>query len=153
MARPRKSNNIKVLSGSRHAIKGKNDAKNSINLADWQPPETLGQFGRYFWIKTLPLLSEKGIIEETDSSAFEELCHTWNLLREIQKEIAAVGITVEDQRGSYKKNPALGAYNQVLTHFENLCKEFFLTPFSRQRGGISTTEDVDPNDPWANFGN
>jgi len=135
MGRRREVNSLKVLTGSRHA---RTNPKPGPETAMWRAPKYLGKHGKTLWKQAGPILIKAGVMSRADESAFIVLCKTYEMLVEIMEIIDREGFTIEDQRGSKKKHPACTIFSQFLSHFRVLCREFAMTPDSRERLGVST---------------
>jgi P27 family predicted phage terminase small subunit len=114
----------------------------------WEPPEVLGEQGVEMWKEVGPILIKANILCALDKSMFLVLCQTYDTLMKCIKEIETYGFTIVDNVGSRKKNPVCTIYGQYLNHFKSYCKEFGLTPASRDRLGIPEVED---SSEWDKF--
>jgi P27 family predicted phage terminase small subunit len=147
MGRKPEKNRLKVLTGSRYQKKNTPKIKPEITM--WRAPKMLGKHGKIMWKEVGPILIKANIMCALDKSMFMAVCHIYDVLIRCIEDIEKDGFTIEDQRGSVKKNPVCTIFSQYLGQFKSYCKEFGLTPDSRDRLGIPDSEDFSEWDKFA----
>lgn len=107
-------------------------------------PDWLFGEGRKMWDKLSPQLEHIGLLTSIDGEAFAAACQCWKTFVDCQRYLEEHGLT-------YKYTNKAGAENEIdrpqvkigqkaLDQFRVFCSEFGLTPSSRTRIEVKTTE-------------
>ncbi len=73
------------------------------------------------------------------------------MFREALEILNREGLSVKDERGLPRKNPAWTLYNSAAKDFSKLAQEFGMTPVSRQR--LDVRQPVQAHNPWEDLVN
>lgn len=139
-----KPNEQKQLSGSRRVNKSP-VVFDSIENAD--APEWLGELGSMMWDTVCPHLCRQKVLAVTDLHNLEAFCAAYDRWRTAEREVAAAGITVVDDNGNVKKNPAVTVVNEAMRQFATFGSMLGLDPAARgrligvQKGGSNPFSD------------
>lgn len=96
------------------------------------PPERLNSVGSEFWNNILGgAISIHGYIAVHDIYMFEELCYNYQTMTAAKKDIELFGNTEINANGQRVKSIGYQIYKETLKDFQVLCKEFGLSPSSR----------------------
>ena len=85
------------------------------------------------WKCIVPELLKKKILKITDLHNIEMFCFAYQNLRQAQREVAMMGITLTTDQGSVIKNPALTAVNEASKQMAQFGSMLGLDPASRAR--------------------
>lgn len=102
---------------------------------------------RSTWASTVSVLDSQGFLATVDGAALTDLCVSQARLMLLERDISAVGVAVEGERGA-QKNPSVTAVNQYRTHLRWLWTQFYLTPAARARGNGGASGDGEDDDPF-----
>ncbi len=97
---------------------------------DWIRPEAIAMY-----LDLGPILCEKGLLHEHTIESFVQMCQCWALWRAATELVASQGITVGNDRGMIRLNPAAAYANEQQKQFRSWAGEFGLTPGTRARAG------------------
>lgn len=138
-------------SQQQHLLEGtyRPDRHGPIKKADnspvsFKPPEWLNDEAKKLFRELSPKLQENGALDNLSLSAFWALCDCWGHMQDINKNLH--GNMVVSVNGKIRENPLLRLYNNYSTQFLSLCREFGLTPASRERVGTDN-RSIDEEDP------
>jgi P27 family predicted phage terminase small subunit len=151
MARPRKSEHVKELSGtSRPDRKIKVAPSGDRLLAETlKPPKTLSRGARAEWKVLAPRVAALGLLTTTTIRTFQLLCETLGTIREAEAAIKKDGFTIPTKDGE-KKNPAVSIMETARAQARQLFAEFGLSPRSRQNVD-TTSKQLPSTNPYAKF--
>ncbi len=131
MSRPRKSAELKLLSGTyrpdRSAPKTTGARLERIPPA----PKHLSEEAKKQWKRLAPAAKGTGAMTASDLVAFELLCRTLATAIEAEAIIAEEGATVEGGGGGIKAHPALAMMATARAQATALLAQFGLTPRGR----------------------
>lgn len=97
-----------------------------------EPPKRLNAIGIEFWSNILGgAIHIDGYIAVHDIYMFEELCYIYQLMTAAKKDIELFGNTEITQSGQRIKSVGYQIYKDTLKDFQTLCREFGLSPSSR----------------------
>lgn len=102
---------------------------------------------RQTWASTVSVLDAQGYLSTVDAAALTDLCVSQARLVLLERDISAIGVAVEGERGA-QKNPSVTAANQYRNHLRWLWSQFYLTPASRARGNGGGAGDGEGDDPF-----
>jgi P27 family predicted phage terminase small subunit len=102
---------------------------------------------RQTWSSVVSVLDSQGFLATVDGAALTDLCVSQARLVLLERDISAVGVAVEGERGA-QKNPSVTAVNQYRTHLRWLWSQFYLTPAARARGNGGGSGDGEDDDPF-----
>lgn len=146
--RPPKPTALKVLQGNPGKRRlPKADAAAPAPLVDVpKPPDWLGGWAVEAWEMVAPWVTVTGIMTKTDTHNLAAFCCAYERWRVGEEEVARVGITVIDQKGVIKKNPACTVINEALRQMATFGSALGLDPASRARltGGGKTDKPENP---------
>lgn len=118
-----------------------------------EAPITLNDIGRNLWQNIISdSINIKGYFAIRDMLMFEQLCYTYQLMRESQEKINKFGIyTISDSGNGkdIKQSSFLRSYMDLVKTFIVLCREFGLSPSAR--AGLKISERGEKFDPLAAF--
>jgi P27 family predicted phage terminase small subunit len=122
-------NEIKKLRGSKYFNPDEPDMPAAINLCP--PRGRLSQEARRFWKSNVEILSQKGILKETDLAAFELMCTHYGFAIAAARIIKEEGMLTIDERGLARKHPAMQLFRDQSALFLKYASLFGLDPSSR----------------------
>ncbi len=96
-------------------------------------PRGLGKYGRALWRSVGRVLVEAGVLTRGDLVALQLMCIHYDLAMQALDEVRAMGITVEGDKGTVKKNPALQVWRDNARAFKEFAAHFGLTPAARAK--------------------
>lgn len=134
------SDEIQRLKGQRPTQVREPEASN-VPQGKPKMPKHLGPIARDKWRELVKELAKRGTLTKADSNALELYCETYQqwraCLAEIEKHGAMVDTFVTDSSGeSHSKrvpNPAEKLAVQLFNALRQMCKEFAITPASREK--------------------
>jgi P27 family predicted phage terminase small subunit len=126
MMRGRKPNDIQ--SGS--------DAVRTVPRA----PAWLSKDAQSEWRRIMPLLVQRRILTDADLGSVENYCIAIGTVREAQRLIDVEGLTTQAASG-LRAHPAVKIQADAMTRARLLASELGLTPVSRSRPSIQSTDD------------
>ena len=131
MARPRKSAELKIVSGTYRADRSASKST-SARLEKIPPaPRYLSAEARKQWKKLTPAVEGAGTMTASDLVAFELLASTLATAVEAEALIAKEGATIEGGSGGLKAHPALTMMATARAQATALLAQFGLTPRGR----------------------
>ena len=135
MARPRKSAESKLLSGTyrRDRSAPKTTATRLERIP--APPKYLSTAAKKEWRRLAPAVKGTGSMTAGDLVALELLCRTLATATKAEETIEKEGITIAAANGGEKPNPALAMMATARGQAAALLAQFGLTP--RGRAGIA----------------
>jgi P27 family predicted phage terminase small subunit len=152
MARPRKPESVKELSGTARPDRKIKFAPSGDRLLieALKPPKILSRPARAEWKILAPRVAALGLLTTTTVRSFQLLCETLSTVREAEALVAKNGFTIPTKDGGQKKNPAVSILEIARGQARQLFAEFGLTPRSRQ--SVDTTASLLPSsNPFAKF--
>ena len=125
-----KPNAHKKASGSKHV---KADEPQFSELTNIEPPDWLDDMASTMWQMLCPELCRERVLTITDVHNLEIFCCSYSNWRSAQSEVAQFGVTIVEDDGKRKKNPALTALNEAARQLATFGAMLGLDPGSRQR--------------------
>lgn len=96
------------------------------------PPKRLGAIGTEFWNNILGgAIGINGYIAIHDIYMFEELCYVYQTMTKAKDDIEIFGNTTVTESGQRVRSIGYQIYKESLKDFQSLCREFGLSPSSR----------------------
>ena len=111
----------------------------SVRVDSLECPDRIGPAGREIFDWACHELAAQGRLTSDCLAALEGLAGAYQIVRECDPEIKALGLVVSNDRGGYTRNPAVMVRVQYSAECERWLKQLMLTPASRS--GVV----VDPN--------
>ena len=129
----KKSNRLKVLEGSPRAQREDRTMKPKPIFPSKAPRGT-PKYARLFWNTYAPILTEQGVLKETDKPSWEVLCGIYNTIKTCEETLEKEGLTIEGKRGGENvKHPCISILNQARQLYRLQAAQFGLDPTSRER--------------------
>ncbi|MDP2505394.1 phage terminase small subunit P27 family [Oceanobacter sp. 3_MG-2023] len=118
-------------------------------LLDVDPPEHLHNYPHAVecWETHCPELCKIGVLKVTDLWNLEAFCMAYSTWRESKLQAQQQGITITQDNGTEKKNPALSAANEALRQMMSLGAVLGLDPANRTR--LVVPKQKDQSNPFA----
>lgn len=131
MSRPRKSAELKIVSGTYRADRSA-PKTTSARLERVPPaPKHLSDEAKRQWKRLAPAAKGNGAMTASDLVAFELLARTIATAIEAEALIAKEGATIEGGGGGLKAHPAVGMMATARAQATALLAQFGLTPRGR----------------------
>lgn len=147
MGRPPKPTVIKLIEGDRSHGKSvmlENEFKpdkGSIKCPSW-----LDKYAKQEWKRIAPELEEKGVLTSIDTTTLAAYCQCYSRWRKAEEFIQKNGDTFETEKGYVAQRPQVNIAIQSLKMLNSFAVEFGLTPSSRTRVAMKSTDkaNIDP---------
>lgn len=95
-------------------------------------PESLNEDGQGLWNSVISqAILIEGYFAVTDIMMFEQLCYTFQLIQEAQRNIKKYGMYRATAEKDIKITAFTRSYMELTKMYINLCREFGLSPSSR----------------------
>ena len=128
----RKGKHLKILQGTDREEREKDYPKYEPKF-NAEPPTDMPEQGRKLWEKLSPILEEYGVLTVIDEVGFTELCYSYGKMKQIEQQLNDEGYSIDDERGSMKKNPLFTQAKFYREQFNKYAKEYGLFANSRQQ--------------------
>lgn len=150
---PGPARNIKLLDlGSKSQNRAKNTKRN-ISAdpveATTPPPSHMSASGKKHWLGLLPTLEKNKVITVMDMPIFEQMCHLYGYIVELQKKInssknadGASGIVAYLDGQNSQTTPLFTALTKAQTEYSKLAGKFGMNPTDRQRVNIEKEKEL-----------
>ena len=113
-------------------------------------PLSLNEDGKYLWDSILgSAIHLNGFIAIHDLFMFEQLCYTHQLICEAQQDIKKYGMFRLTEKKEAKSSAFFRSYMELVKTYIVLCREFGLSPSSRD--GIKIISKTEVYDPLKEF--
>src|SRR5262249_36794076 len=99
--------------------------------ADLTPPAWLSAYAQAYWQEQAPWLHQCGLLTVLDLRAFEGVCVLYARARELSEMVTRDGLTITNEEGYVKLNPALAHERKAWAEFRAASQEFGMSPRSR----------------------
>jgi P27 family predicted phage terminase small subunit len=130
MARPRKTDEAKILEGNFQPSKARDKAPKSPKLEATDPPDRIkGKVRREAWKMLAEQLDAMGMLFQADMAMFEMLVEAYTNWREASGK-AKVGV-MQSNSGYVYPNPMIGVARGYRKDFCEMASHFGLSPSSR----------------------
>jgi len=112
----------------------KNEMIGSVATLESIDTSTLiNDYARDEWLRVFEELGELGAIETTDITALVMLCDMYGVYCDMKDSIRNGNYTDKTPNGLVQSNSALTNFYRAYREYQTTCKEFGLTPISRQK--------------------
>ena len=102
-----------------------------------KPPVKLHKLGKKYWKKIVPMLVEKGVLDDLDQFALDRLCQLYGVWMECRAKLHENGLTYETEtdRGAkrFMERPELSIMQKAEKEIQQLERKFGLTPGDREK--------------------
>lgn len=93
------------------------------------PPASLGEYGREYWLRLSPLLVEAKILTPLHIDSFRVLCEQWQQYRRLSELLdGSESLTFTTDRGYVQEIPEVRLRQVALANLQKLWPKFGLTP-------------------------
>ena len=99
-------------------------------------PSHLTDEAKTIWRRLAPMAHARGCLDAADVDGFAVLCSSLALLREADRQIAALGGVTSTERGGLRRSPWIQIRECAVKEVLRLAGEYGLSPTGRQRLGI-----------------
>ena len=100
------------------------------------------------WVRLAPILQRLGVLAETDTGALTAYCEAWATWKGATQQIRKFGMVIKGKDAIPIVSPYVKIAHNALLHMRALLTEFGMTPSSRARVHVPTTEQP-PVSKWA----
>lgn len=111
-------------------------------------PSWFSKEARLEWSRCAPLLNERKILTQADLGSFEAYCVAAGLVRQMEAVIQREGHVTETARGGLRAHPAVQIQSDATTRARLLASELGLTPISRSRPAMQSSDDDENDAPY-----
>lgn len=108
-----------------------------------RPPFGLSKDAKAEWRRVAAILIERRVLTLADLSALEGLCMAYGMMKQCDREVQLHGNVLSNG----KRNPASTAAIQAMQMYLRAADHFGLTPTSRSKASIVSTDDDDDTNP------
>ena len=115
--------------------------KKAPKCPSWLEPEAKKEWRRM--VKTLETI---GVLTQVDAAAFAGYCQAYARWKEAEEFLSKHGTIFKTPSGYIQQVPQVSIAQTYLKIMKDFCSEFGLTPSSRTRISVNTTES-DADDP------
>lgn len=125
---------LRILRGNpgRRPIQDDEPAPSAV--LDLKPPDWLDSEAQAEWTRLAPLLSQLGVLTETDTGALTAYCEAWATWKGATQKIRQFGMVIKGKEGDLPVvSPYVKIAHNALTHMRGLLIEFGMTPSSRTK--------------------
>jgi P27 family predicted phage terminase small subunit len=130
-----------------------NPGKRPINRAEPKPrlktppcPDFLDEPAKAEWKRLVGILRGMKVLTEADYIALATLCQAYSRMIKAERKLAEAGLLYKTQSGYVQQSPLLSVINTCGETITRLCREFGLTPSSRSRIRLLSTETEQRDD-------
>jgi P27 family predicted phage terminase small subunit len=141
MARPSRSNHLKILAGERESRINRGEplpAETTIG-----PPAELSDGALAVWQRLAPDLEDKGCLSAWDTTMFGAFCESAALYRHCVDQLGTDNLTVPGSLKNQVVNPLWRVAKDCLDAMSRIGGRFGLTP--SDRAGIDLAEQAPPS--------
>lgn len=135
-----------------------NPSKRPINKAEPKPrlkipgcPSHLDDLAKTEWKRLVRIISHMKLLTEADYMALGNLCMAYSRMVKAERKLAEAGLLYKTQSGYVQQSPLLSIINSSVETISKLCKEFGLTPSSRSRIQLMSSENQQGDDGILDF--
>jgi len=135
-----------------------NPGKRPINHAEPQPrlktprcPDYLDEEAKNEWKRLVRILRHMKLLTEADYISLGNLCQAYSTMIKAQMKLSESGLLFKTGSGYVQQSPLLGVVNTCMETITRLCREFGLTPSSRSRMQLLSTEREQSSDGVLDF--
>jgi P27 family predicted phage terminase small subunit len=105
-----------------------------VEVAD--PPGILGADGQAWWVETIPLAAESGMLDRIDRTQLVFMATQWDHWIKAQRVIAQDGFFTRGSVGQLREHPALKIAREAEAAFNKVAEMFGFNPMGRTRLGL-----------------
>jgi P27 family predicted phage terminase small subunit len=135
-----------------------NPSKRPINRSEPKPrlkvprcPNHLDELAKAEWKRLVRIISHMKLLTEADYIALANLCQAYSRMVKAERKLAEAGLLYKTQSGYVQQSPLLSIINSSVETISKLCKEFGLTPSSRSRIQLMSSENQQGDDGILDF--
>ena len=135
-----------------------NPGKRPINRAEPKPrmksppcPAHLDDYAKGEWKRLVRILRGMKVLTEADYIALASLCQAYSRLVKAEGKLSEAGMLYKTPSGYVQQSPLLAIINTSNETISRLCREFGLTPSSRTRIQMPSSEEEHQNDGILDF--
>ena len=129
-----------------------NPGKRPINRAEPKPrlrtppcPDHLDEHAKTEWKRLVRVLRHMKLLTEADYIALGNLCQAYSRMVKAERKLSEAGLLYKTQSGYVQQSPLLAVINTSVEIITRLCREFGLTPSSRSRIQLLSSEIEQPD--------
>ena len=149
MPRPKKPKELKLLQGTFRPSREPSNTPEYHESDDYPAPDTLDGLALLTWERLVPLMTEAGVLRDTDLIALEQYCQVYEAWREATEKVLRQGSVLEteiftksgDTYIQHSKNPAVTAMKEHSTELRGLSGLLGLDPSSRGKINVKKEDD------------
>ncbi len=123
----------KLAAGNPGKRKINKNEPNFEQISDAEAPGWLDDIGLAAWKTYAPMLCARGVLTAADLHNLEAFCAAYSRWRRGEEEVMRMGITVINDNGDVKKNPAATIVNEALRQMATFGSLLGIDPSSRTR--------------------
>lgn len=135
-----------------------NPGKRPLNRAEPKPrpkapacPDHLDEQAKLEWKRLVPIIQYMKLLTEADYIALSSLCQAYSRMVRAEKELSEAGLLYTTRSGYVQQSPLLSIINSSVETITKLCREFGLTPSSRSRIQVMSSEHEKSSDGILDF--
>jgi P27 family predicted phage terminase small subunit len=135
-----------------------NPSKRPLNRAEPKPrvkapqcPDHLDDLAKAEWKRLVRIIRHMKLLTEADYIALSNLCQAYSRMVKAERKLAEAGLLYKTQSGYVQQSPLLSIINSSVETITKLCREFGLTPSSRSRIQLSSSETSQQDDGILDF--
>ena len=135
-----------------------NPGKRRINRSEPKPalrtpdcPEHLDTVARNEWRRLVRIIRRMKLLTEADYMALGNLCQAYSRMIKAERKLAESGLLYKTQSGYVQQSPLISIINSSVETITRLCREFGLTPSSRSRIQLMSSENPQTSDGILDF--
>ncbi len=125
-----------------------NPGKRPINRTEPKPrlkipacPDHLDEHAKAEWKRLVRVLRHMKLLTEADYMALGNLCQAYSRMVKAERKLSEAGLLYKTQSGYVQQSPLLSVINTSVETITRLCREFGLTPSSRSRIQLLSSEN------------
>ena len=122
----------------------KNEPKPATTKRTPPAPVYLPDDAKAEWRRVAKELHGMGLLTRVDTDALAAYCQVFARWVEAERKLATDGMVTITSNGNPIQNPWLSIANRAMTEMRKWLIEFGMTPSSRARVKVASTEEADP---------
>src|SRR5579863_8823625 len=111
----------------------------------------LDELAKAEWKRLVRVLRHMKLLTEADYVALGNLCAAYSRMVKAERKLAEAGLLYKTQSGYVQQSPLLAIINSSVETITKLCREFGLTPSSRSRIQLLSSENQQAGDGILDF--
>jgi P27 family predicted phage terminase small subunit len=135
-----------------------NPSKRPLNRSEPKPraktppcPDHLDELAKAEWKRLVRIIRHMRLLTEADYMALANLCQAYSRMVKAERKLAEAGLLYKTQSGYVQQSPLLSVINTSVETITKLCREFGLTPSSRSRIQLMSSEGAQSGDGILDF--